>query len=397
MRQRPANGRYGFVFHEACGSLLQEVYHPEAVPLARLLEICKSLPFPLQGTGVSWGHDYGGLVLLDNQSHYPWEDQLVERDEDSIECQRARENPYDVPEIQQLLKEPPQSPPSRKGLSSSGPISERGDCFFRLPWEIREEIAVYLPTADVLSLRRASRALVHIFWSQPLWASRFKATSDRGFLFETRNSKESRDWRSLYRRTNDAHRPSGPQNRKRVWKLIQSLRDITCMRWNHSSELSRWDLSGAGLRWREVAGDLRQEKPAECYHGFDEGCRLFNKQCTSIPNFLSQIAFSIIRVGNAQYITGIRLIPSKGTDICLGYRAEGKELFLDVTVLRGFVAAVGSRGIQALQIITGKGYASQWFGCPDESPRTRRLALFGSVAALEAGFDVSKLLGLPFL
>jgi hypothetical protein len=52
--------------------------------------------------------------------------------------------------------------------------------------------------------------------------------------------------------------------------------------------------------------------------------------------------------------------------------------------------AVGSRGIQALQIITGKGYASRWFGCLDESPRTQRLILSGSVAALEAGFDVSK-------
>ena len=390
MRQRPANGRHGFVFHEACWALLQEFYHPGPVPLARLLEICNSLPFPLRGAGVSWGHDYGGLVILDNQNHYPWEDQLVERDEDSIECQHARENLYDVPKIQQLLKEPQQSPSSRKDFSFLRPISEREDCFIRFPWEIREELAVYLPIADVLSLRRASRAFVHIFSSQPFWASRFKANSERGFLFETRNSREPRDWRSLYRRTNNVYSPPGLQNRKRVWNLIQSLANIIHVRWNHSSELSRWDLSTAGLRWKDIAGDLRQEESARRINGFDEGCRLFHKQCVFIPDLLSQIAFSIIRVGNTEYITGIRLIPSKGADIYLGYKAKGKELSLDVTVLRGFCSAVGSRGIQALQIINDKGYISPWFGCPKESPKTRRLVVLRSVAAIEASFDVSK-------
>ena len=75
--------------------------------------------------------------------------------------------------------------------------------------------------------------------------------------------------------------------------------------------------------------------------------------------------------------------------MCLGYRAEGKELFLNVTAFRGFILAVGSRGIQALQVITAEGETSKWFGRSDESPRTQRLAHLGSIAALEAGFDVS--------
>ena len=397
MRQREANGRHGFIFHEACWSLLQEAYHPEAIPLARLLEVCRSLPFPLQGTGVSWGHDYGGLVLLDNQSHYPWEDRLIDRHDDSITCRHARENPFDVLEIQRLLKELPQCPPCCEKLSSSRPISKEGDYFARLPWEICEEIALYLPTTDMLSVRRASRAFSHIFSSQPLWASRFKSNADRGFLFESRNSKKSRDWRSLYRRTNDVHSPPGLQNRKRIWGLILSLMDVLSMRWNDSSKLCPWDVNRAGLRWREIVGDLSQEQPLGPYRAFNEGCRLFNKQSTSIPDLLFQIAFSVVRFGDTEYIAGIRFIPSKGTDICLGYRAKAKELVLDVTVLRGFVSAVGSRGIQALQIITGKGQVSQWFGCPSESPRTRRLAVFGSIAAIEAGFDVSISSGLPFL
>lgn len=389
MRQREVNGWHGFVFHEACWSLLQEAYHPKAIPLARLLEVCRSLPFPLQGTGVSWGHDYGGLVLLDNQSHYPWEDRLIERHDDSITYRHAKENPYDVLEIQRLLKEPPQCPPCWEKLDSLRPISNEGDYFVRLPWEIREEIALYLPTTDILSIRRASRAFSHVFSSQRLWASRFKANAERGFLFESRNSKKSRDWRSLYRRTNDAYSPPGLQNRKRIWGLILSLMDVLSMRWNDSYKLCPPDLNRAGLRWSETTGLLIQEQPFGPYRGFNEGCRLFNKQSTSIPDHLFQIAFSVVRVGNTGYIAGIRFIPSNGTDICLGYRAEGKELFLDITVLRGFVSAVGSGGIQALQVITGKGQISQWFGCPSESPRTRRLAVFESIAAIEAGFDVS--------
>jgi hypothetical protein len=268
------------------------------------------------------GHDYEGLLFLDSRNNYPWEDQFVERDEESIARQHARENPYDVPKIHQLLKEPPQGPPSREELSSLGPISEREVCFIRLPWEIRKEMAVRLPTADALRLRRASRAFINIFSSQSFWASRFKADADRNFLFETRNSTEPRDWRSLYRYTNDDHIPPGLQNRKKIWNLIQSLKDILRLRWNSSC----WSPSRASLRWREVAGDLRQEEVTGHYHRFDEGCRLFNKQCTSIPDLLSRIAFSIIRVGDVEYIAGIRLISNEGVDICLGYRAEGKEL-----------------------------------------------------------------------
>lgn len=184
MRQSPVNGKHGFVFHEACWSLLLEVYYPESVPLARLMEIFKSLPFPLRGFGVSWGHDYGGLVHLHKQNHHPWEDQLVEREEDSIVCLYAKENPHDVPEIQQLLKEFPRSPPTGYEIGPSASALKGRDCFTMLPWEILEGIAVHLPTADVLNLCRASRVIVYTFSSQSFWASRFKPNADRGYLLK---------------------------------------------------------------------------------------------------------------------------------------------------------------------------------------------------------------------
>jgi hypothetical protein len=37
-----------------------------------LFEVCRSLPFPSEGTGLDWGHDFGGLVFVDNQDRYSW-------------------------------------------------------------------------------------------------------------------------------------------------------------------------------------------------------------------------------------------------------------------------------------------------------------------------------------
>lgn len=115
MDQSFVNGRHGFVFHEACWSLLQKSWDPEGVP-KRLLDVCKSLPLPRQGDCVSWGHDYGGLVVLDDQDRFPFEDWLTLRREREEQCLSAREDPYDVPAIQQLLKETTQDLSSGKEI-----------------------------------------------------------------------------------------------------------------------------------------------------------------------------------------------------------------------------------------------------------------------------------------
>lgn len=389
MRQCPENGRHGFVLHDACWRLLQKALEPDNIPLERLLGVCRSLPFPLRGIGVCWSHDYGGLTLFDNQDHYPWEDRLMEQYNSSETHQYAKENPYDVPEIPGLLMMCSQKPPYLV------PKTRGGDCFSTLPWEILEAIAINLPTGDVLNLRRASKAFLPVLTSQTFWASRFEAGHDRDFIFETRNNKESRDWITLYRITNHAHSPPGLKNRRRVWGLIRELIDLLRLCLDNALESSCINLSADGLRWSEVTGDVRQETSSGHCEGFNEGCRLFQKQCASIPSDLSRIAFSIISAGNIEYVVGMRFITSNDVDIRLGYMTEGNELFLEVTAVRGFVLAMGSRGIRALQVISGDGRASKWFGCPKDSPVTERLAGFESVSALEVGVDVSPLV-VPF-
>lgn len=88
----------------------------------------------------------------------------------------------------------------------------------------------------------------------------------------------------------------------------------------------------------------------------------------------------------------MRLITSDDADIRLGYLAEGNETFVRVTVVKGFVLAMGPWGIRAIQVIGVNQHPSKWFGCPTESPVTERLAGCESISALEVGFDVSPLL-----
>lgn len=108
MTQDPVKKRHGFIFHEACWTIMEKVHHPQAIPYSRLYEVCKSMPFPLQGTGLSLGHDFGGLVPIDNENYYPWEDRVFERAPNSRQRQIASKNPLNVPEMEQLLRKQPQ-------------------------------------------------------------------------------------------------------------------------------------------------------------------------------------------------------------------------------------------------------------------------------------------------
>lgn len=383
MRQHPLNGRHGFVLHDACWYLLQRAFQPCEIPLMRLLEVCESLPFPLRRNGVCWDHDYGSLLVFDDQDHYPWEERLVKHFHSPRTLSYAKENPYNVPDIPALLLMHLEHPP--KWL----PKSQRHDCFSRLPWEIIEAIAINLPTDDALGLRRVSKAFLPLLSSDIFWRSRFEASGDRGFMFEKWKSRDSTDWMSLYRLTGHAHNSRGLQNRRRIWDLIRPLADLISLRLAEGSKSASVDQRFACLRWSKVAGDIKDEASDGYPIGFNEGCRLFDTHVAHIPRNLSKIGFSISSVVNVSYIAGIRLITEKDPDICLGFVSGGKEVIHEVRTLRGFILAAGSRGIHALQVVNEDARPSEWIGCPNNSPITERLARFNFIAALEVSFDVS--------
>ena len=368
MKQPPDNGCHGFVLHDACWCLLKAASDTQSVPLERLRNICESLPLPLWWEGVCWDHDYGGLALLDEQGHYPWEDRLREQTVCSEIHRNAKANPYDVPDMSRLPIKLLDHPPD------SLPPSPRNDCFMLLPWEILEGIVDLLPTTDVLILRLASRSFAPILTSQSFWASRFAPGRERDFIFEARKWKNCKDWRLLYRHTSAAHATPGLQNRRRIWSLIQIIKEYLSLRINEKPRDLSADMNDTDLRWNQVGGDIKQALGAGYCKEFNDGCRIFDKVHAFIPKTLFKMALSVVQAGEADYIVGLRLISVEEDDKQLGYRAEGKELFFEVRALRGFAIAVGPRGIRALQVICDDGTRSPWFGRLGKSPIKERLA-----------------------
>jgi hypothetical protein len=402
LKQNAVNGRHGFIFHEACWSLLEEASRPAAVPLARLYHVCASLPLPIEFDGVSWGHDYAGAAVANNETHFPWEDRFEGREfpgPDPV----ITANPYQVTIVDQILAEDPEDPPVPGHTSAiSLPAASSGsDCFATLPGELCAEIAMCLPTADVLNTRLASRAFWPVFHSQQFWASRFTLESpDRPWLFEARPCGGSpRDWRWLYRRTNPLGKYPGLQNRQRIWGLIRSVRDILSLVWNglplDLAPVWRPDdtsLTSPAHRAEVTAHLWDRYKGDGLWNEFHNGCLLLRSQTIAIPDNLVRLTVSTVTMGDRAYIAGLSLTTAAGDTIRLGYSSSSAEQSCDVSELQGFRLAVGSRGIQALQCADagGPGLESSWLGCLVDVPRTERLAAgYGRVVGLEAGFDAS--------
>lgn len=271
------------------------------------------------------------------------------------------------------------------------PTTQGTGRFATLPWEMVEAIAVNLRTADVLNLARASRFFLPLLTSQSFWASRFDSGHERDFIFETRNSKEARNWITLYQMTSRACSPPGLKNRRRIWKLIKALNGSLCTRLDETLESCRMNLKPDGLRWNEVAGDIHDRTVFERGHRapFNVGCRLFLKQCTSMPSNLAKIAFSVITLSEGvERVTGMRLISDDNAEICLGYVARSQEAFLETTTMQGLILAVGSQGVHALQVIGSDGYVSRWFGCPEHASLTGVcVTKLGNLCCIEFQYD----------
>jgi hypothetical protein len=112
--------------------------------------------------------------------------------------------------------------------------------------------------------------------------------------------------------------------------------------------------------WSEVSGytgDLMDR--SRFFSDTHNGCWVFENECVVILQSLTHIAFSVIPIGIADYVAGLRLISADG-DQHLGYQAEGKEHFFAVTAsaLCGFTVALNHRGIRALQVVCQDGTRS---------------------------------------
>ena len=384
MRQRPIDGYHGYVLHESCWKLLESFFTLHDVPIDRLLQVCKSLPFPLRYTGVSWGHGYEGITSHDSEKYYPWEDgedYIRSRSEEVDVYRIAKTDPFNIPNIQGVVANSAQSP-------SSGVFTQGTDCFARLPWELLEAVAIYLPTKDALNIRLASKSFLPIFHSQTFWVSRFLPTNECGYILEARNSEKQRDWRMLYRAAVNL-RGEDVQNRKRVWSLIQEVANLLDLI-NRPESCSIGAQPGkAHCRLSIASANLKQVPMEGVYSSLFEECTLIGSQSTRVPPKLSSLAATVLHIGNSTFLSGIRLISAEEPTVCLGYQDQSKEAEYGTDAVYGFVLAIGSRGIHALQIIKKDGIRSPWLGSPKGAAITERLAHMRPVGTLAIGYDVS--------
>lgn len=109
--------------------------------------------------------------------------------------------------VQGLLDSPFIAPPCSTIVIGKRQWWPGEDYFSRLPYEIVEEIASYLPVSNVLDLRTTSQTFTPLFYSQMFWATQFQTGRERGFLFEARTSRRPCNKHSLFHRTNTANIP----------------------------------------------------------------------------------------------------------------------------------------------------------------------------------------------
>ena len=411
------NASWGYLFHDACWSLLTEACHPFEIDVQVLNDFCRS--FPNQPSElIDWGHDYGGI--FETSSEIPpggthWLGRLKEvrrRPENNYSADEVyHADPLCIPLLDLLLKETeakrefvgrPPGYPHPSAIKSEGIL--QNDCFETLPLELREMILLYLSTRDVRSLIFASRAVASSPISQAFWASRFQKNFEFSFFFELRKSSGAtsrlRDWRSLFHRVRECIDISNFHNRKRIWDILQPFADAiisfssTKLCGNPRPTFFHPDISDDKLEWRRAAGSILEQTAR-----FYSGCKILFTRSVNVPSRVVGILVSMIQLGGAEFVTGLRFIDSHGATANLGYILPGKELYVDVqdedtnkpgnSGLRGFNLAVEENGIHALAAVTAPGKKPAWAGSPKNSPRMRLLSYSSDIGRIKGDFDVS--------
>ncbi|KAK3311673.1 uncharacterized protein B0T15DRAFT_549385 [Chaetomium strumarium] len=349
--------RRGIIIHDACWILLEEALRPAPVPLQRLLEVCNSLPIPCRCNALAWVYKLGGTAAAGHRDPF------------------FGTNPWQVPEVNIILAEDPEQPPMFQQTASSFHTLSI-DCFVSLPQELCAPTAMHLPTADVLRAHLASRAFWPIFHSQQFWASRFKYSPDRSWLFEARSSPPS-DWRWLYGRINNAFIGPGLRNRRRIWGLLQEVPPILALAWNELPPVlpTIWspDPGLSPVDNRVEAAEPHRDTSKSTSDDFSNSCRIFRTQTIAVPAQLARISAHTFAFGDEEYIVGMSLTIKAGDTLCLGYRSPSAHS-VELSEIWGLRLAMGPRGLRVLQCITGQADSeSPWLGSPDDIPLTERL------------------------
>lgn len=399
----PAHEQYdyawGFLFHEACWSVLEQALKPSEVDIAALWRILCSVPCGSELP--NWGHNYGGLYMGTMRDQARGEHFVLLGRNSNLVIPSTFSNPFRVPELERLVLQnrivTSPAVQTRDGGNAFEPdqqVSAEGrpgvrDPFAALPPELKEMLLCYMRSPDAAALRLASRALAstpltqHFFQSR-FWPGREMAVFFDAFLLPAAEVRGT-DWRRLYWQLKIRLKYNrvglGERNRLRLWtSTIRPLADAI----DHI-RLGMSELKG-GPDWRWVGATSGEDTDAAlaadwkiCRTAklqapvvFGEIRRVVYRAEVELPAGapLSGVYISFIEFFGTRYITGLRFRFNGLDDVELGYIMRNSEEYLPILsgCLAGFHCATDECGFRALALTEGRNVVSEyldWAGQPE--------------------------------
>lgn len=341
----------GYVFHDRCWNLIMEHFSPWEFNFKSLYEALEYLPWPRGSAALIQSY---WLSLITNYSFTylePWLHETMER----YGCRKR--DPFILPTLEQLMQPSKSFPELLQGNAKWKLHHNPTDSFNALPLELREGIAMQLPTHDVLNLRCASRAMVPMFSNSTFWATRFAINGERGFVYPLvkhliRNARNDIDWRLLYHCTCKIKCGSEFDFHIRIWESLSWLRDATMARYSKV----RMPLCFAG---RAMQHYHNTRYPGTCIKTVD------------IAPSLYQMTVSAVSIGGSVYVTGLEFFFTNQPSILIGYKAPGARVMTrgseaaehsdyrypgllsktNIGHLKGFALHRTTSGVQGIEII----------------------------------------------
>ncbi|ORY57188.1 uncharacterized protein BCR38DRAFT_478382 [Pseudomassariella vexata] len=386
--QERATYAWGFQFHDACWSLLQQAVKPDAVDVQTLWRVLLSVPC---GTELpNWGHSYGGLYTGTVKDQAKGDHFVLLGPNSNLVIPSTFSNPFKVPELQKVIaelrierrgdgyaetrgqettKRTTVKTHAKRTAHIDGYPASDADPFAKLPLELRELLLCYCDTADVLQLRLTSRGFATTPLTQQFFMSRFWPGHEMNVFFDAfllpPGVRRGTDFARLYGELKFRLRYNrvclGERNRLRIWgqtvkPLAEALGRVGSM-----SKLA----GGPGWRWGE--GDGVVETPWKVvktrhHENFEEARRVVHRAEVKFPSEdVKGVYISMLKFFGTQYVTGLRFVFANDKDVEIGYTSKTSEKFLAVEAcLRGFYTALDECGFRALALMTGKHMPSEY-------------------------------------
>ncbi|KAG7294169.1 hypothetical protein NEMBOFW57_004238 [Staphylotrichum longicolle] len=269
---------------------------------------------------MQWGHDYEGSTAQaeDPSALPPGEEGRVIR---SVVIGIHYMDPLEIPQLQPLFENMDQADEDRPSPGGSPSLqrcsaTHHTDPFARLPAEILQTIVTQLPTPDVAALRRASRAWAGLSLHDLFWRSRFQPGGEFEFVFEAAShfSRVRGRWQEIYHGVKALqYEPLQSQvcmqNRKRVWHLASSLRDLM-------SKARGTECEGADNYVQELLDDPHWITACrglhELRHDLSYGSRMIFQRSVNVPDDAVGLFVSMIDIFGRRYVSGIRIQQADG-------------------------------------------------------------------------------------